>query len=553
MIFGLHLKSIYSIWQKDRCKYLILIFIIFLICILSALIRILPYVVNNYEFEVGFDTGTYERLLGFYDSSESWKVLPAYPDVPTAYTYYTTWMEAGFFVTLSISNGIINADVHWLFRYYLPVIVGIMTVLIAYVAGRNLSRSDLCGWISASLVAISYIQINAIDESYYRQIFATLVLIMSLVYLDRYIENKRPKDLALFTLLASGTVAYHLPVTMLAAFAYIFLFAFFIRRREKKSVRHIAISAVAAIILSSPAWAPKTGHLVDLFIGAVSGSIWRASTLPSGEGLWSGGGAIPSLFWDYPHILIGYSYIFSTIIIFSILGYIALRQERRLHYSIPLLPIILWIYIGLWFYFGNRFILNLDILLCIIAPLGIIYILKHLPRKCRKRTANLVTVILCAILIVPVAAVSVESQMEKTPYITENIEAIEWMKGNISTENSVIFAPDYLSADLIQLGYLMAIWDFSLTDNDTHPMEIAEEFMLNAPSNLSYVEHFFEEHPAYREREIYVLWGTWDLDRPLVVTKKLIPADDYAVSPYFECVYYGYAEILYIYKYIGPT
>jgi len=547
------MNSFHSKYPSLSRSISVYIFALILIILISFLIRAIPYFTTNHVFEIGFDTGTYERLFSFYQSSERWNLLPAYPDFPPAYIYYMKWMEPGFFVTLSASNGIINADIHWLFRFYLPAFVGAITVLIAFVAGKNLSRSYLGGWISASLAAVSYIQINAIDESYYRQIFATLIFIMSLVYIDRYIETRNRKDLALFTFLASGTVAYHLPVTMLAAFVYLFLFTFFIRRRERESVKNIAASAMSAVVLSSPAWAPKSEHLFDLFINAVSGSISRASTLPSGEGLWSGGGAIPSLFWGFPHILIGYSYIFPALVIFSVVGYIALRQERRLHYAIPLLSIVLWIYIGLWFFFGNRFILNLDILLCIIAPVGVIYIIKCLARRFSKRTVNAVAVILCAVLIVPIAAVSVESQMEKTPYITENLEAIEWMEGNISTENSVIFAPDYLSADLIQLGYLMAIWDFSLTDNDTHPMRVAEEFMLNAPSNLSYIEHFFDEHPVYREKEIYVLWGTWDLDRPLVATKKLIPVDDYATSPYFECVYHGYAEILDIYRYVGPV
>ncbi|MEM2944416.1 MAG: hypothetical protein QW087_06735, partial [Methanomassiliicoccales archaeon] len=85
-----------------------------------------------------------------------------------------------------------------------------------------------------------------------------------------------------------------------------------------------------------------------------------------------------------------------------------------------------------------------------------------------------------------------------------------------------------------------------------HPMVIAEEFMLNSPSNISYLERFFNDHPGYKEKDIYVLWGTWDLDRPLVMTKELIPVDDYASSQYFKCVYHGYAEILYIYQYIGP-
>ncbi|MBC7108505.1 MAG: hypothetical protein H5T41_06945 [Methanomassiliicoccales archaeon] len=108
-------------------------------------------------------------------------------------------------------------------------------------------------------------------------------------------------------------------------------------------------------------------------------------------------------------------------------------------------------------------------------------------------------VLLSAILFVPSAVTSIETQIERSPYITENIEAISWIGSNLSTSNSTIFAPDYLSADLIQLGYLMAVWDFS-PSNTTHPMIIAEEFMVNAPSNLTYLQEFFSNHPDYKEK-----------------------------------------------------
>lgn len=533
--------------------YLIFFFCALIVCALSILMRILPYVANHYYFEVGFDTGIYEQLATLYTSSNAWPVVYTPPSFPTAYIAYMKSIEPGFFVSLSLANSVIGADIRWLFRYYVPSLVGVMTVLIAFVAGRNLSRSNLGGWISALIVAFSYIQIDATSESYYRQIFATIILVMSLIYLDRYIENKQLKNLALFTFLACGIVVYHISVIMLVSFVYIILLALLVRNRDRSSIKHFIISIITLSLLSAPAWASRIEYLSNTFLNAISETIWRVSTFPYGEGLWSAGGAIPYALWNYPHILLGYCLLFFTLVAFSAWGYFVLWKEHRLHYTIPVLSVVLWFYIALWFFFGNRLILNLDILLCVIAPVGLLYLKKKLPVKFSKNMRAIVTVTLCAVLILPISIISIDSQIRKSPYITENIEAINWIENNISMNNSVIFAPDYLSANLIQLGYLMAVWDFSLSNDSTHPMTIAEEFMVNAPSNLTYIQEFFTEHTDYKEKEIYVLWGTWDLDRPLVMTKKLIPVDDYASSPYFKCVYHGYAEILYIYKYVGPT
>lgn len=529
----------------------IIVVFVTVIWIISIFPRVLPYCVHDYKFELGFDTGTYEQLITLYSNSNSWKVLPAYPEFPMPYQAYTKWMEPGFFVTVSVSNGIMGADIHWLFRYYLPGIVGVITTLISFVASRNLTRSNIGGGISALLVSFSYIQINAVTESYYRQIFATVILVMSLVYLDKYFETRKTSNLALFTVLALGTVAYHIAVSLFVFFAYLISLIFFIWIKDRKAIRSIVLSIISAILLSAPAWIPRFGDILNTFVAAISTSVWRTSTLPSGEGLWAGGGAIPSLFWSYPHILIGYLLFLFPIVVFSIISYYILWKKHALHYTIPALSIILWFYIGLWLFFGNRFILNLDLLLCIIAPVAIVYLYQNTLRKHRRRIRVLGVVLMAAVLVVPSACISIDSQLNKAPYITENIEAIDWIEKNISKDNSVIFAPDYLSADLIQLGYLMAVWDFSLARENEHPMTIAEEFMLNAPTNLTYIEQFLTDNPAYKDKEIYVLWGTWDLDRPLVMTKKLIPIEDYASSPYFKCVYHGYAEVLCIYKYVG--
>jgi len=42
------------------------VLVLLAIVIISVLVRILPYLVHDYFFEIGFDTGIYERLSSFY-------------------------------------------------------------------------------------------------------------------------------------------------------------------------------------------------------------------------------------------------------------------------------------------------------------------------------------------------------------------------------------------------------------------------------------------------------------------------------------------------------
>jgi len=534
----------------------LLFFIAFLlIAIISIMIRIVPYMINSFFFDLGFDTGIYEQLLHCYNSSEKWHPFLGNSDPLLPYQWYFNRLEPNYFIVLSVFYNIANQDMHQLFRYYIPAWLGVATIFVVFFASSELSKSKFVALLSAIFASISYIQVNAVIESYHRQIIATLMIILCLIYLDRCRKKKSWKNVVLSSLFASAAIMYHISSILLIFVAY-FIFTIVAKKNKTKNfscIKHLLVSGVFICILSLPTWMPRLDYLIDVVYNTVETSLWRIENMPTGSGLWAGGGAIPSFLRDYPHPLIGYCHLFFSFVLFSIVGYFALWKKQNFYYMIPLFSIFLWFYIGMWFFFGNRLMLFLDLLLCIIAPIGILYIQRKIPIRYRKNTRLLISLMLCILIILPMLTVTYNQQVTIKPYISQNREAIEWIKEEISSEKTVIFAPDYLSANLIQLGYLMAVWDFSLSNSTYHPMTIAEEFMVNAPSNLTFLREFFSEHPDYKEKEIYVLWGTWDLDRPLVMTKKLIPVDEYASSPYFRCVYYGYAEILYIYKYVGPT
>ena len=533
-------------WRERVPSWLI---VLFLIIIISLVIKTLPYLTHDYFFEIGFDTGIYERLSSFYLESHSWEVLPAYPIFPPGYAPYTNQVEPGLFVVLGIANQFFGGDVNSLYRYYLPILIGILSVIFGFVAGRHLAGSNLAGILAAIFISMSYIQIEALNESFHRQVLATLLLILSAVYFDRFLTQRKGKYMLLSALLASGTLAFHISVTMLLGFLLIYAVIYFIWTRQRGCLKVVIVSSLIAALVSFPAWLPRIDNFVHLIRIAISESIWRSSTLPTGEGLWTAGGAIPALLWGYPHILIGYILLFFPIVVLTFISYSILWKEKKLHFAIPVLSIFLWIYIGLWLFFGNRYLLNLDMLLCIIAPVAVIYFIRRFGDREWKKIAIVGVVFLA---MVPNYYLTIDSQLEKSPYIVENMEGVDWIIENIDPERSVIFAPDYLSANIIQLGYDMAIWDYSLANNSKHPSYSAEEFMIEAPTNFTFLTEFFESNPSYLDKDLYVLWGEWDLERPLVKTKKLIPVDEYPTSPNFELGYDGYAEILKIFEFVGP-
>jgi len=194
-----------------------------------------------------------------------------------------------------------GGDVHSLYRYYLPLLLGILSVVFGFVAGRHLAGSTLAGVLAAIFISMSYVQIEALDESFHRQVLATLLLILSAVYFDRFLTQRKGKYMLISALLASGTLAFHISAIMLLGFLLIYAIIFFVWTRQRGCLKVVAISSFLAILFSFPVWLPRIDNIVNLIRTAILESIWRSSTLPTGEGLWTSGGQF-LLFFGTFHI-----------------------------------------------------------------------------------------------------------------------------------------------------------------------------------------------------------------------------------------------------------
>ncbi|MHC1569544.1 MAG: hypothetical protein ACXQTA_00790 [Candidatus Syntropharchaeales archaeon] len=517
--------------------------------LIAILLRLLPYLLHDPFFAVGFDTGMYMKLTSFYVESDSWGILPAYPEFAPSYYPYISQVDAGFLVFSASIIKFSGMDLLWHFQYYLPVFITGFTALVCFMAGQHISRSVIGGFMAVTFFSVSYVQIDSINESYYRLVIATLLIVLASVLLDKFIETGSRKYLGSSIIMFSGTVAYHISAVVIVFAIMFFVCAYLVYKNEIQKMKIVGIGIVGILILSAPVWIPRIDVYIDTFWNMVDMSIWRSSTLTTGEGFWSAGGGIPELFWSYSHILLAYIDVLLPFVVLTVLSYVILFFGKRMHLLLPVLSIFLWVYIALWFFYGNRMLVFLDLLICILMPVTILYIIRL---KIRRRQVKFIAILIMILSLFSPIITTFEYQMDKGPYIESNMEGIEWIAENIQKRGSIIFAPDYISINLLQMDYDLAMWDYTLTDQTMHPLRASEEFIVQSPSNNSYLLEFFSDNPRYRELDIYVVWGEADLDRALISSQELIPMEEYRLSDNYELRYEGCAEIHKVYQYVGP-
>lgn len=539
-------RRLFSYTKETRAS----IALVLLAATVFSLLLLTPYIVNNPYFEVGFDTGVYERVIGIYHESNDWRYrLPAYPYTEDYDTQWMDKMEPGFPVHLSLAYTFSDMDVRVVFRWVLPVIAATFMVLIVFMIASRITESAMGGGIAAVLVAGMNLQLEIVNESLYKQFFCIMLVLAMLYGLDRLLYSKDERYLVPTILMAGGTFYYHY-ATAFTTFLFLgVVLAVSILYKKRWMTKKLLIIIGAGLLIIMPSFIPRIDENLPTIMNALTGSVERAEMLGTDAGTLFGGGAIPYALSSFQHILIGYFIVFLPIMLAGIFGIVYMIRKKN-HTFIVWMALLQAFYVGMWFYFGNRMIYEFDILMGILTG-ATLYFVARWAWGARKAAIRYCTILLVAVFVVGVITSGFVYQSEKAPYITDNLEGVRWIEENVPVENSVIFAPDYLSANLIQLGYRMAIWDYSIPTDGSHPIDDAEAFMLHAPSNSSFTEAFFIEHPNLIGLNLIVLWGEWDLDRPLVSSKEMIPVDLYETADNFVLEYSGHSEILVIYRYSG--
>ena len=529
------------------------LFLALLMVTISVSLRVSPYFMRQLNFEVGFDTGVYENFMAYYQASESWRgSLPAYPILSPKDQGFVSMMEPAFFVETGFILRTIDIDMHIFFRYYLPVLVCLLTLPIVYVLGKRLADNYLVGFAAAALFGISNLQIEAVNESYYKQIISMVVWFGAIYGFDRYLRGLDRRYFYPSVLAAGSLFFYHRPASMMLFLLMLVLLIGYVATKNKTAAVSVLKFSAFSVIVSLPAILPRLE--IELYYGYsfLSGTLRRIGLLGTGQGRIDGGGAIPAVLQGFDHVLFGYVLVFAPLVLLTTYACYDLWRKKKGSTFIVLFA-MLFAYVGLWFYFGNRIIFELDLLVSVLAGYGLVLIARVLIGTGGDvRTRRTIVIAALVSVLVTVASLALVYQSNKLPYIVNNLDGVNWINENVDTSNSIIFAPAYLSSNFIQKGYRVATWDYTLTFGQERPEIAAEEFILEAPSNLSYLESFFDSHPDYLSLDVLVLWGDRDLQEPLPRSGKFIPFDEYDRSTWFELSYEGRHEILSVYRFVSP-
>lgn len=527
-----------------RVNKYILIIIFIGILILAAALRFLPYLVHNHFFEIGFDTGYYEQIFLKYAYADNWGKLPAYPDMPYVQAHQ---LEPGLFIAFVPVLEYSAMDIHSFFRYVMPAISGILiSTGVFLVIWKYTEENVYLSLFGATLAAISFVQIDAVNASYYRQIMAIFVFLVILWRFDSFRTADR-KGLSFILILGAGLFSIHRPMFVLFVALIIINFLSTVRKRDRKTIKTMGIALLLIGCLSAPFWLPTIEYqwhtILDIATNSINGI---KNQLDSGYN--QQGGGVPDTFTRNA-VILSYIQYYLLLSVFALIGsFISIKDEKRR--PIILISSLLLVSLIFWFSFGNRMLLIFDIMVIVSSTWCIgWFIKKYVSRWKSLINSRLVYALIITILLMVPSIIIIDYQAERRPLIVKNIEGVEWMEMNIDKCSSIIFTTDRLSVSFVQKGFEVANLDWTLSRNYSHPMVITQYFITNSPGNSSYLIDFFQTYHQYYNLDIYVIWGESDEINPLNYINEFIPTQQYVNSSWYTVEYTGHDEIAHIYKF----
>jgi hypothetical protein len=520
-------------YYPDLLNYKNAIVLSFLLILLLCFgIRILPYLTHQYKFEVGYDTGIYEYLVEKFTTSESYPISPGYPPLAEHEIKTVTWfMEPGFFNVVALTNKLMGLDTQRLFRYFLPFLASLFSLSILYLMVKRLSQTRIkeTFLLAGVLFAFSYLQYNAINESYYKQIFGILILLLYVYSLDMFLDTGNKRFLYPLILFGSILIAYHRPETFLLALILGIYFIAKIFTRHYRTALLLLLAGIGIAAISSVIWIPRLDAEITVLKDSLSMTISPRTP----------GGATPHLYQDYDNIMLAYFLRTPLIPLFGVIGLILVHRQKLTSPFITLLY-VLFVLIIFQFIFYNRFLMVLDIVLLPFTAIGVRCAIRD-----KSRAVGIITI---ALIIVIMLSSAFSFQYNKKPYVWRNEEGIEWIKQNIPKENSVIFAPDYISVILKSQGYRVGFYDDSLTDKQVHSQVRNEQILVEGYNPDTILKYY-----DLSRINAYFVWGSWDETHPLPLVNKKIPSEKYHLSNQVERIYEGRHEIRFIYRLKEPA
>jgi hypothetical protein len=441
---------------NKKLHYTLFIFALLLIFVF----RMIPYINNT--IPLGYDAGIYKYAIeNGLDKNDSWIISQI-------------TMEPAFLYSFHLLNSILSSQfmLTWLF-ILLFVILGIAIYLI--VKEFSDSRTAL---ITVFVYAFSIVQFKVFSYCYYRNLLGMILILFSLLLLKRYEKTQNRKHLIWFILLGGLIGAVHRAsfyIFGLSYFFYAFISPFSFEKR-RYDLKKLAIKIMAGIII------------ILLALLFYIGDFWPAFTnmfFPVIQSFIQPGEASGTFitFLDYQ-----FSSLFYLPLAFLGLFYFLRKKEFNI--------LIIWAVINLaivyfQFFFFNRLIIFLDLVLIILAGKGISIMLED------KKKIGII--ILCILLLSAGTLTYKEAQNSKSLINEQELSMIKQFT-NTPQESFVMSTSSYYSPWILGYSERKTIAP-GLFDYDVHSHGEWNNFWTT--NNLTEINGFLG---AY-EKPLYIFIG----------------------------------------------
>ncbi len=496
----------------------------FLVCLISLAlfsgVYYSPYIVHQYKYLVGFDVGYY-----------------VYKSMTQTFSFWDDPLFFSSVASLSSISGVDALEIFWALPVFFAAAILSLSVLIL----RNRFGLDLRKSILIVVLLTSFsLLFKGLYQAYYKQIFATVLLMYYLDCLDR-ISSSYARSV-LCAVIFSGIFLSHKGVALIAFLLTVFVYIKLHLRRATVTGRVVLFGLVVFVIIG-PYVLPLLGKYSAVLLDSINYS-WSAISASGTDRLVAGRSLVSDVDSVNPFIdLVSFIPLISVL---ALLGLFSITLRSRNDFSASFFAVVIlsaWLLAGA--NFSNRFAFNLGFILILFAT----YFLSTW--NWNRRVA-----LLCNSMILIVLLVSaIPFSMTQKPYLIKNTSGMEYVQASIPQDSAYIFASDYLMVTLGQLGYLSPLTDSQvIADAQTGSEEgglnlsQSDDFLITGHTNLSLLQS-----TDFGNRTVYVMFGSWETSKGL--PRSSISGNVDVVmwdnSLHYEKMYSGSNELIRIYRWRG--
>lgn len=316
-ILAIILSILGIITLKKKGRFAIKEYYIILPLFLVLAVRIIPYLSNN--IPLGYDTGIYKYLIEHPFSNE-------------------TWVKANYEIGFSLISSFLkiigfstNAILTWILIFF-ELLLGI----IIYITAKKYFNKEI-GFLTLVIYSISITQFKTFTYMYYKNIIALILMLLAFYFL----KDKKYIPMILFAALLGGT---HRPSYFIFGLTYI-LYTIL----NPKQLKTNLINGIIIVVLTIPFYIGRFNEAIIPNIEPIIEANIGAGTFIS---------------------FIQYQFLSLAYLPFALFGFLYLIKKRDFN------VFFLWFLVtGIIVYFKiiffNRFIIHLDLVMIILAGLGL--------------------------------------------------------------------------------------------------------------------------------------------------------------------------------------